>query len=173
MRKNVLLFVMASILMSLCIPMSAQQPQDSAHSVHPFFNRAIFDETASPEEIVRNNPDLIQFNENGTLVLHGKEVHQMVVNGKVVYSEDDTITDPPRLLKEINRRIIANQNVGVESVDDSVSRITLPVSLPKGETIQDKYKYIKIIKTTKSRCKTVAFGVHLFQFYTFCIYSWS
>lgn len=100
MRNRVLSFVLTSLLMSLCIPMCAQQPQYSALSVHPFFNRAIYDETASPEEIIHNNPDLIQFNEKGTLVLHGKEVHQMVVNGKVIYSEDDTITDPVRLLQK-------------------------------------------------------------------------
>ena len=131
------MFTLTSILMSLCILVCAQQPQDPAHSVHPFFNRAIYDGTASPKDIVRNNPNLIQFNENGTLVLYGKEVHQMVVNGKVVYSEDDTITDPVRFLTEINRRIHAYEDARKDiTVGDSVSRITLPVSLPEGETIE-------------------------------------
>ena len=79
MKNRNLSFVLTSMLLLLCIPTSAQQLQDSALSVHPFFNRTIYDETASPEEIIHNNPDLIQFNEKGTLVLHGKEVHQMVV----------------------------------------------------------------------------------------------
>ena len=137
MRNRVLSLVLTSVLLSLCISTSAQQPQDSALSVHPFFNRAIYDETASPEEIIHNNPDLIQFNEKGTLVLHGKEVHQMVVNGKVIYSEDDTITDPVRLLTEINRRIFTYEDSRkVRTIDDSLSQITLPVSLPEGETIE-------------------------------------
>jgi hypothetical protein len=115
MRKNVLSFVLISILMSLCVPMEAQQPQSSADAIPPGFNRAYFDETASAEEVIRRNPDAMKFNENGVLMINGKEVNQMVVNGKVVYSGDDTISDPARLLEEIHRRVIEN-NTPVEPV---------------------------------------------------------
>ncbi len=115
MRKDILSFALTSMLMSICVQMEAQQPQGSADAIPPGFNRAYFDETASAEEVIRRNPDAIKFNDNGALMLHGREVHQMVVNGKVVYSDEDTITDPARLLEEITRRVNEN-NKPVEPV---------------------------------------------------------
>ncbi|MBR4594217.1 MAG: hypothetical protein IKO33_06535 [Bacteroidaceae bacterium] len=115
MRKSVHLLALTSMMMSFCVTISAQQPQSSADALPPGFNRAYFDETASAEEVIRRNPDAMKFNENGVLMINGKEVHQMVVNGKVVYSQDDTITDPARLLKEISRRVNEN-NKPVEPV---------------------------------------------------------
>ena len=75
-----------------------------------FFDYVFYDEKASAEEVVRRNPDAWKINDNGVLVVHGKEVHQMLVNGKVVYSDEDTITDPARLLEEITRRVKANNH---------------------------------------------------------------
>ena len=115
MRKSVHLLALTSMMMSFCVTISAQQPQSSADALPPGFNRAYFDETASAEEVIRRNPDAMKFNENGVLMINGREVHQMVVNGKVVYSQDDTITDPARLLKEISRRVNEN-NKPVEPV---------------------------------------------------------
>lgn len=46
-------------------------------------------------------------------MINGKEVHQMAVNGKVVYCDDDTITDPARLLEDIHRRVIESGNITV------------------------------------------------------------
>lgn len=143
MRKSVHLLALTSIMMSFCVTISAQQPQSSADALPPGFNRAYFDETASAEEVIRRNPDAMKFNENGVLMINGKEVHQMVVNGKVVYSQDDTITDPARLLEEIHRRVIEN-NTPVEPViahiDDSEllpDSLLSPYRLPEGESIQD------------------------------------
>ena len=143
MRKSVHLLALTSMMMSFCVTISAQQPQSSADALLPGFNRAYFDETASAEEVIRRNPDAMKFNENGVLMINGKEVHQMVVNGKVVYSQDDTITDPARLLEEIHRRVIEN-NTPVEPViahiDDSEllpDSLLSPYRLPEGESIQD------------------------------------
>lgn len=143
MRKSVHLLALTSMMMSFCVTISAQQPQSSADALPPGFNRAYFDETASAKEVIRRNPDAMKFNENGVLMINGKEVHQMVVNGKVVYSQDDTITDPARLLEEIHRRVIEN-NTPVEPViahiDDSEllpDSLLSPYRLPEGESIQD------------------------------------
>ena len=143
MRKSVHLLALTSMMMSFCVTLSAQQPPSSADALPPGFNRAYFDETASAEEVIRRNPDAMKFNENGVLMINGKEVHQMVVNGKVVYSQDDTITDPARLLEEIHRRVIEN-NTPVEPViahiDDSEllpDSLLSPYRLPEGESIQD------------------------------------
>lgn len=143
MRKSVHLLALTSMMMSFCVTISAQQPQSSADALPPGFNRAYFDETASAEEVIRRNPDAMKFNENGVLMINGREVHQMVVNGKVVYSQDDTITDPARLLEEIHRRVIEN-NTPVEPViahiDDSEllpDSLLSPYRLPEGESIQD------------------------------------
>lgn len=143
MRKSVHLLALTSMMMSFCVTISAQQPQSSADALPPGFNRAYFDETASAEEVIRRNPDAMKFNENGVLMINGKELHQMVVNGKVVYSQDDTITDPARLLEEIHRRVIEN-NTPVEPViahiDDSEllpDSLLSPYRLPEGESIQD------------------------------------
>lgn len=143
MRKSVHLLALTSMMMSFCVTISAQQPQSSADALPPGFNRAYFDETASAEEVIRRNPDAMKFNENGVLMINGMEVHQMVVNGKVVYSQDDTITDPARLLEEIHRRVIEN-NTPVEPViahiDDSEllpDSLLSPYRLPEGESIQD------------------------------------
>ena len=84
-----------------------------------FFDSALYDEKASAEEVIRRNPDAWKINDNGVLEVNGKEVHQMVVNGKVVYSYKDTITDPARLLEEITRRVNANNH----PVEPVVARI--------------------------------------------------
>jgi hypothetical protein len=143
MRKSVHLLALTSLMMSFCVTISAQQPQSSADALPLGFNRAYFDDTASAEEVIRRNPDAMKFNENGVLMINGREVHQMVVNGKVVYSQDDTITDPARLLEEIHRRVIEN-NTPVEPViahiDDSEllpDSLLSPYRLPEGESIQD------------------------------------
>ncbi|MBO7049466.1 MAG: hypothetical protein J6W42_02495 [Bacteroidaceae bacterium] len=143
MRNRILSFVLTPLLMSLCIPMCAQQPQDSVDALPPGFNRAYYDEKASAEEVVRRNPDAWKFNENGVLVINGKEVHQMLINGKVVYSDEDTITDVARLLEEITRRVNANNHpaepviahiVDNEFLPDSV---LTPYRIPEGVSVED------------------------------------
>ncbi len=76
-------------------------------------------------------------------MLHGREVHQMVVNGKVVYSDEDTITDPARLWEEITQRVNEN-NKPVEPViahiDDREllpDSLLSPYRLPEGESLED------------------------------------
>ena len=143
MRKKVLSFALTSMLMSLCIPMCAQQPQESVDSKQPFFNRAYYDENATAEEVIRRNPDAWKFNENGVLVINGKEVHQMLINGKVVYSDEDTITDAARLLEEITRRVKENNS----STEPTIAHIddrelfpeyeANPYKIPEGESVED------------------------------------
>lgn len=161
MRKNVLSFVLISILMSLCVPMEAQQPQSSADAIPPGFNRAYFDETASAEEVIRRNPDAMKFNENGVLMINGKEVNQMVVNGKVVYSGDDTISDPARLLEEITRRVNEN-NKPVEPViahiDDREllpDSLLSPYRLPEGESLEDVVRKLPGVEVLEDGSVTV------------------
>ncbi len=143
MRKSFRLIALTSMIMSFCVTISAQQPQSSADALPSGFNRAYFDETASAEEVIRRNPDAIKFNDNGVLMLHGREVHQMVVNGKVVYSDEDTITDPVRLLEEITRRVNENNKQvepAIAHIDDSEllpDSLLSPYKLPEGESIED------------------------------------
>ena len=161
MKKNVLSFALTSMLMSICVQMEAQQPQSSADAIPPGFNRAYFDETASAEEVIRRNPDAIKFNDNGVLMLHGREVHQMVVNGKVVYSDEDTITDPARLLEEITRRVNEN-NKPVEPViahiDDREllpDSLLSPYRLPEGESLEDVVRKLPGVEVDKDGHATV------------------
>ena len=67
----------------------------------------------------------------------------MLVNGKVVYSYKDTITDPARLLEEITRRVNANNQpvkpviahiVDNEFLPDSV---LTPYRIPEGVSVED------------------------------------
>ena len=161
MRKDILSFALTSMLMSICVQMEAQQPQGSADAIPPGFNRAYFDETASAEEVIRRNPDAIKFNDNGVLMLHGREVHQMVVNGKVVYSDEDTITDPARLLEEITRRVNEN-NEPVEPViahiDDREllpDSLLSPYRLPEGESLEDVVRKLPGVEIDKDGHATV------------------
>ena len=143
MRNRTLQLALTSMMMSFCVTISAQQPQSFADSIPSGFNSILIDENATAEEIIRRNPDFMRFNENGVLMVRGKEVNKMIVNGKVVYSQDDTITDPVRLLKEIARRVNEN-NTPVQGVvahiDDSKQfSDSLPPQyrLPEGQTIED------------------------------------
>ena len=151
MRKSVLIFVMTSLLLSLCNTASAQQPNSPVDSqLPPNISAITINENASAEDVIRRNPDFMKFNDNGVLIMNGKEVHQIVVNGRVIYNDDDTITDPARLLSEITLRSGAAATsaksvatlktrataASAKTVADSVAQITLPVSLPEGETIE-------------------------------------
>ncbi len=151
MRKSVLIFVMTSLLLSLCNTASAQQPNSPVDSqLPPNISAITINENASAEDVIRRNPDFMKFNDNGVLIMNGKEVHQIVVNGRVIYNDDDTITDPARLLSEITLRSGAAAtsaksvatlktratSASAKTVADSVAQITLPVSLPVGETIE-------------------------------------
>ena len=94
-------------------------------------------------------------------MLHGREVHQMVVNGKVVYSDEDTITDPARLLEEITRRVNEN-NKPVEPViahiDDREllpDSILSPYRLPEGESLEDVVRKLPGVEIDKDGHATV------------------
>lgn len=151
MRKSFLIFVMTSLLLSHCITASAQQPDSPVDSqLPPNISAITINENASAEDVIRRNPDFMKFNDNGVLIMNGKEVHQIVVNDRVIYNDDDTITDPARLLSEITLRSGAaatsaksvatlkykSTAASAKTVADSVAQITLPVSLPEGETIE-------------------------------------
>ena len=165
MRKNVLSFVLTSMLMSICVPMRAQQPQSSVDSIPPGFNRAYFDETASAEEIVRRNPDMLKFNENGVWMINGRELDKLVVNGKVLYSQDDTIKDPVRLLEEIGRRIRENTaplEPVIAHIDDRellsdslLSSLQSPYSLPEGESLEDVVRKLPGVEILEDGSVTV------------------
>ena len=161
MRKKVLLLALTSMMMSFCVTISAQQPQSSANALPPGFNSAYFDETASAEEVIRRNPDVMKFNENGVLMINGKEVPKLVVNGKVVYSEEDTITDPARLLEEISRRI----NESNTPVEPAIAHIdecdVFPDSLmtvyriPEGESIEEAIRKLPGVEILEDGTITV------------------
>lgn len=108
-----------------------------------FFDYVFYDENASAEEVVRRNPDAWKINDNGVLVVHGKEVHQMLVNGKVVYSDEDTITDPARLLEEITRRVNANNHPAepvIAHIDDRellTEYEASPYRIPDGQSYEE------------------------------------
>ena len=113
-----------------------------------FFNSALYDEKASAEEVIRRNPGAWKINDNGVLEVNGKEVHQMLVNGKVVYSESDTITNPARLLEEITRRVKENNSSTEPAIAHIDDRELLPDSvlttykLPKGWTKEEVMRKI-------------------------------
>ena len=86
MRKNLRLFVMTSMLLSLCIPMCAQQPQDTVDSKQPVFNSTTFDETMSLEDIIKL-PD-VEIDSAGNLTVNGKNILNIRVNGKEFFSDD-------------------------------------------------------------------------------------
>ena len=94
-------------------------------------------------KIVEPNPDAWKINDKGVLEVYGKEVHQIVVNGKVVYSYEDTITDPARLLEEITRRVNANNHPVESVIAHIVDNEFLPDSvlttyrIPEGESVED------------------------------------
>lgn len=106
MRKKDLLLVLSSVLVSLCIPTFAQQPY-----VMPEVLGQYVIEIGDLQEgaLARPKGNDTVGSVPCVMEVNGKEVHQMVVNGKVVYSDEDTITDPARLLEEITRRVNDNK----------------------------------------------------------------
>ena len=80
MRKKVLLFVLASLLMPMCISTSAQEA-DSAFL--KLFNSVKFDgnEYASFEDIVRKLPGA-ELDADGNVMVNGKPINKILVNGE-------------------------------------------------------------------------------------------
>ena len=74
MRRKVLLFVLASLLMPMCVCTSAQEP---------VFNSVKFDgnEYASFEDIVRKLPGA-EVDAEGNILVNGKPINKILVNGE-------------------------------------------------------------------------------------------
>ena len=83
MRKKVLLFVMASMLMPMCISASAQE----ADSV--FLNSVKFDENVSIKDIIRKLPG-VEIHEDGSITINGKSINKILVNGEPYFDSIGT-----------------------------------------------------------------------------------
>ncbi len=90
MRKKVLLFALTSILMSLCIPASAQETvivhiddRELLSDSVVIFNSAKFDgnEFTSVEDLVRKLPGA-EMQDDGSVTINGKDITRILVNGK-------------------------------------------------------------------------------------------
>ena len=92
MRKTLHIIALICILMSLCLTVSAQQLRYPVESTQTFFNHNTINK-ASVEDVFRINTDVVKFDDNDVLMIKGKEMHQSLENGKVVYSEDENITE--------------------------------------------------------------------------------
>ena len=99
MRKKVLLLALTSMLMSLCIPLCAQEVviahiddrellTDSAF----FFNSAKYDggEIKTAEDLVRKLPGA-QMHDDGTITVNGKSITRILVNGKQYFPEHEYV----------------------------------------------------------------------------------
>lgn len=161
MRRSIHLFALASMMIIICVPIGAQQQQGSAGAKQPVFGYALYDETASAEEIIRRNPDAMKLNENGVFTIYGKEVQHIIVNGKVIYDKNDTISDLARLLEEITRRVNENNtpvNDTIAHIDDSKqfpNSLPPQYRLPEGMTVEDVIRNLPGVEVLEDGTITV------------------
>ncbi len=88
MRKKVLLFVLASLLMPMCISTSAQEA-DSAF--FKLYNSIKFDgnEFESLEDMVRKLPG-VEIDADGNVMVNGKPISKILVNGEPYFDSIGT-----------------------------------------------------------------------------------
>ena len=84
MRKKVLLFVLASLLMPMCISTSAQEA-DSAFL--KLYNSAKFD--GNFEDMIRKLPG-VEILDDGTITVNGKSINKILVNGEPYFDSIGT-----------------------------------------------------------------------------------
>ena len=86
MRNSFRLLALTSLMMLVCVPMSAQLP-DSV-----FFNSAKFDgnEFKSAEDLVRKMPGA-EMKDDGSIMINGKSITNIFVNGKQYFPEHEYV----------------------------------------------------------------------------------
>lgn len=100
MRKKVLLLALTSVLMSLCIPAIAQQPQTPVQGVIAHIDDSkLFSDSLPPqyrlpegqtyEDVIRNLPG-VEILEDGTITVNGKKVTRILLNGPDIINKEDT-----------------------------------------------------------------------------------
>ena len=100
MRNRVLLLALTSILMSLCIPAIAQQPQTPVQGVIAQIDDSkLFSDSLPPqyrlpegqtyEDVIRNLSG-VEILEDGTITVNGKKVTRILLNGPDIINKEDT-----------------------------------------------------------------------------------
>ena len=120
MRKKVLLFVMTSVLMSISIPLIAQESDETAHPitnnhpVEPVFAHIVDtvqlqDYEATPyriqdgqsyEEMISKLPG-VEIHDDGRITVNGKNVELILLNGPDFSNVDSTVVQ--QMLKKVNQ----------------------------------------------------------------------
>ena len=133
MRKKVLLLALTSVLMSLCIPAIAQQPQTPVQGVIAHIDDSkLFSDSLPPqyrlpegqtyEDVIRNLPG-VEILEDGTITVNGKKVTHILLNGPDINKEDTTLK---RLTAEMIEKVKAYE-------------MTSETQVKKDKTISDCY----------------------------------
>jgi len=100
MRKKFLLLALTTVLMSLCVPMGAQQPQTPVQGVKAHIDDSkLFSDSLPPqyrlpegqtyEDVIRNLPG-VEILEDGTITVNGKKVTRILLNGPDIINKEDT-----------------------------------------------------------------------------------
>lgn len=101
MKKKVLLLALTSMLMLLCVPMGARQPQTPVQGVIAHIDDSkLFSDSLPPqyrlpegqtyEDVIRNLPG-VEILEDGTITVNGKTVTRILINGPDFNKEDTTL----------------------------------------------------------------------------------
>ena len=99
MRKNILEYALASILMLLCIPLCAQEvviahidDRELLTDSALFFNSAKYDggDIKTVEEMVRKLPGA-EMHDDGSVTVNGKSITRIFVNGKQYFPEHEYV----------------------------------------------------------------------------------
>ena len=134
MRKKVLLLALTSMLMSLCVPMGARQPQTPVQGVIAHIDDSkLFSDSLPPqyrlpegqtyEDVIRNLPG-VEILEDGTITVNGKKVTRILLNGPDIINKEDTTLK--RLTAEMIEKVKAYE-------------MTSETQVKKDKTISDCY----------------------------------
>ena len=102
MRNRVLLLALTSMLMSLCVPTCAQQPQTPVQGVIAHIDDSkLFSDSLPPqyrlpegqtiEDVIRKLPG-VEILEDGTITVNGKKVTRLLYDGTNHGIQDTTVT---------------------------------------------------------------------------------
>ena len=125
MRKKVLLLALASVLMSLCIPMGAQQPQSPVQGVVAHIDDSeLFPDSLPPqyrlpegmtvEDLIRKLPG-VEILEDGTITVNGKKVTRLnytntSVPDTTVTVDNEDLKKETRAISPKDRGLVTNEN---------------------------------------------------------------
>lgn len=108
MRKSFRLLALTFMMMSLCVPIFAQQPQsaqvDTTKYSYPQYR---IPEGQTYEEFIRKLPG-VEILEDGTITVNGKKVDRILINGPVINEEDTTLQ---HLTAEMIEKVKAYENL--------------------------------------------------------------